>query len=348
MEEINIQMPKDLEERINKNILLTGAGFSKDFGGLLADEISTYLFNSDEITPSIKSKIAHSENSNYEDVYHFLSRTDQYIYEKLLLDIFKNFDKEIIKKTISYNLDKLIALFGKKESYNFIFSLNQDLLVERLFLKQGKKKQGDYNGNEAVKNNLNVIINLNFPYTNYSLPNVIKHKENSNGCIQGDDFYNFDDFVQVIKFENNCLPCLGMNYIKIHGSANWPHSEGNNILVTGKNKTESMEKFNVLKSCFAMFNKILNLKQLKVVVIGYSFSDKHINDLLLNAVKLQAKLIIIDKRKFEDFKNHIIFSENIDTSRSEFLDGVEIYIPKTVDELLNDEYWFSLLKKKLN
>ena len=351
MSDFNLQLPSDFDAKLNKNILLTGAGFSKDFGALLADEISTRLFNSKEITSSIKNKIAHSKNSNYEEIYNLITDEEKDIYEGLLLAIFKEIDLAMQSKVRKSNIEYLIKLFYRVDCYNFIFTLNQDLLIERYCLDQGAKNQGQFKTNEEIKENLDSIISSSFPYTNYSLPDVVKHKNNGNDSILGVGNYSFDDFIQVIKFEKDSYPRLGFNsYFKIHGSSNWGHSEGSNMLITGKNKQQFLVKFKVLECSLAVFERVLNTADLKIVIIGYSFTDLHINRILLGAIKMNAKLFIIDPRKFDDFKKlEIDFSDGGDDVMSVFIDAIENYFPLTLAEfLLKKDGYLDTLRQQLS
>jgi hypothetical protein len=345
MEELNLELPNDFNENTNRNILLTGAGFSKDFGALLANEISIRLFNSKEITPDIKKKIAHIEDSNYEEVYESITDDEKVIYKELLLDIFKEIDSKLKIK----NLSQIMKLFFNQAQYNFIFTLNQDLLLERYFLSDSLVRQSEFRGNnEAIKKNLDSIIRTNFSYTNYSLSNVVKHAPNSNGCIQPGEYF-FDDFVQVIKFEKSCLPKIGFNnYIKIHGSSNWEDSEGNNMLITGKSKKSLLKKHKVLQYSFAMLEKTLSIAELKIVIIGYSFTDQHINKVLLNSIKNGSKLFIIDPMKFDRFKKNLKMDSNDKDDKSTFIDAIEKYFDHLLKDILDGkDRYLSMLEQEL-
>lgn len=338
-------------ENINKNILLTGAGFSKDFGGLLASEISNKLFNSPKATALIKNKILELNNSNYEAVYESIGDNEKQIFGNLLVDVFRNFDERINSKLRSLppNFKKFIKLFDAPNFYNFIFTLNQDLLLERTFLLLGLDKQATYtsNSNDKIKKDLDKIINLHFPNTNYSLSTVIKCKDNSNGYIQRIDSYDFNDFIQVIKYEGDITPKIGFNYIKIHGSMNWEHSEGNNITITGGAKELSVNQYNVLKYNFELSKKIFNCSNLKIVIVGYGFADKHVNDLLLSAVNQGSKLIIINPMEFDSFKKlKITFTDDNNAINKKFLNDI-LYYPRTLVSFLENEDEFISLENEL-
>lgn len=135
-------------------ILLTGAGFTQNFGGFLAQDMWALIFNHKEVSESANLRSLLRNDFDYESVYH------QILYEGIFLkdeDIIEK-EKTIIKRVIkdSYNrLDKSIVeanhggnYFSEIRSFienfselkgggGFFFTLNQDLFVERYFAGLG-------------------------------------------------------------------------------------------------------------------------------------------------------------------------------------------------------------------
>jgi transcriptional regulator with XRE-family HTH domain len=85
-------------------------------------------------------------------------------------------------------------------------------------------------------------------------------------------------------------------YIKLHGSVNWVESNvGERILIMGGQKTAIIKKFPLLNWYHEEFRKTLALPGARLMVMGYSFSDEHINDAILAAVKTSdLKIFIVD------------------------------------------------------
>jgi hypothetical protein len=89
---------------------------------------------------------------------------------------------------------------------------------------------------------------------------------------------------------------LQQPYYKLHGSSNWfaePH--GARMLIMGTNKAGNISGFDVLARYMEEFRNRLLLPETRLMVIGYGFGDKHINDAIQAAVdRGTLKLFIID------------------------------------------------------
>jgi dihydroxyacetone kinase-like predicted kinase len=88
---------------IFKTILLTGAGFSKNFGGFLAQEMWGEIFRHEEVKKYSRigtiSTIEH--DFDYESIYHKVYRGSEYTQEEknaihlAIKDAYKNLDRNI-------------------------------------------------------------------------------------------------------------------------------------------------------------------------------------------------------------------------------------------------------------
>jgi hypothetical protein len=89
---------------------------------------------------------------------------------------------------------------------------------------------------------------------------------------------------------------LQQPYYKLHGSSNWfaePH--GARMLIMGTNKASSIAGSSILARYMEEFRKRLLLPETRLIVIGYSFGDKHINDAIQAGVNRETlKLFIVD------------------------------------------------------
>ena len=61
-----------------KTVLLTGAGFTKNFGGFLGSEMWAIILNQKEVTNSPRLRNALLEDLNYETVYDTILYSDQF------------------------------------------------------------------------------------------------------------------------------------------------------------------------------------------------------------------------------------------------------------------------------
>jgi hypothetical protein len=72
-------------------------------------------------------------------------------------------------------------------------------------------------------------------------------------------------------------------YIKLHGSCNWNDGpSGGRILITGGEKAVSINQFSILSWYHKEFRNKLMRSGARLMVIGYGFSDTHINDAIMD------------------------------------------------------------------
>ena len=85
-------------------------------------------------------------------------------------------------------------------------------------------------------------------------------------------------------------------YIKLHGSCNWNDgSSGGRILIMGGQKAVSINQFPILSWYHQEFRNMLTRPGARLMVIGYSFSDAHINGAIMDAIKQgDLKIFLID------------------------------------------------------
>lgn len=75
------------------------------------------------------------------------------------------------------------------------------------------------------------------------------------------------------------MPTSVQPYVKLHGSVNWVQSSvGQRVLVIGGQNAMSIGRYPLLTWYHAEFRKMLLRPSARLMVIGYSFSDSHIND----------------------------------------------------------------------
>lgn len=135
---------------INRPILLTGAGFTKNFGGFLASEMWAQIFNSRHIRPHEKLGEILRHDFDYESVYNRVlvgdnSPDEKSALETALLDAYKQLDQRIQNLHINQfdravDLDKLRMILdrfsGSGNVRGYFFTLNQDLFIERWHLSE--------------------------------------------------------------------------------------------------------------------------------------------------------------------------------------------------------------------
>ena len=82
---------------------------------------------------------------------------------------------------------------------------------------------------------------------------------------------------------------------KLHGSSNWRDEKGGQLLVVGGNKSRTIGSQKALAWCFDQFTALLSAGSTRLLIIGYSFRDDHINRAIINAVRMHdLKFFVID------------------------------------------------------
>jgi len=278
-------------------ILLTGAGFTKNFDGFLGSEMWAKVFNNTLIQNNEKLRDFLQDDYDFESVYSKietdpkLSEGDKKSFQVAIESAYKSLDDAV--RNWEFNSDNPTALdvyklFGSNglleslfsnsgQSQGFIFTLNQDLLLER---RLGHR----------------VVGVPAFPQEFYQFGGKLEFKNNFFVTLPKE---NIDSAI-----ENSIKNHAGIHYIKLHGSYGWKSFDGSNQMVIGKSKWESIKKEPLLSAYFYIFQNIIQEGNKKILIIGYGFKDEHVNKLLLEGVqKHNLKLYIITTmtpQKFDD------------------------------------------------
>lgn len=314
--------------QITKNILLLGAGFSKNFGAPLANEMWYLIFNHNEIQAQPRLKKLMLNNFNFELIYDYVLSgfidKEGLLGEKDSFIDFTNIEKNAIREAINnayefideifieyknrYNhirgftsVDQFIYhfppqvqdvkgpdgkthfIFPDEKNKTFIFTLNQDLFFERTYPNFGVK--------------LSILGEKQFGLLQIGslLENGFDEK------LKPSDYCNLPDQDELDHKRDSLLEG---NYflVKLHGSYNWIGIDGSHAMVIGSNKEEQINKEPLLKCYFEIFKKVLSQSQRYLLIIGYSFGDKHINDVIANAVKNHGlKIYILSPEPLKTF-----------------------------------------------
>ena len=139
---------------VSETVLLTGAGFTHNFGGFLAADMWDEIHNNfqrnnpnnkkSEILKIIKN------NFNYEELYQTVERSSDFnaqekeAFTNAVLSAYDILDKivcsyksRIINRTAEVDTYKLRRFFqrlkGQGRDCGFFFTVNQDVLIERYF-----------------------------------------------------------------------------------------------------------------------------------------------------------------------------------------------------------------------
>ncbi len=256
------------------NILLTGAGFSRNWGGWLANEAFEYLLGVDGLHPRVRRMLwEHKERkTGFEGVYTALKGAATNPVEA---EVFRSFDAAVAgmfhvmrggfeRATIDLPMLRFLASFAA------IFTLNQDTFLELKYLcLTGEGIRSASNG---------VFFGVEAPGLRSAADQEFMPPGFYTPC---DAPYTLRDRFQP--------------YFKLHGSSNWAAPEnGKLMLIIGGGKDIEIRKSPLLSWYFEEFEKRIRGNQ--VVIVGYSFNDEHINTILAAAARSGTRYFIVDPR----------------------------------------------------
>lgn len=316
-----------------KNLLLLGAGFTANFGGFLAKEMWAKIFSNPDLDqlPEVK-KLFKDEGSkfDFENIFSIVmsvskfSAEDKNKFEKIIVETYIAMQRVIqqgekqISDLYGVNREKfkeLLDLFLFDDNLaGACFTLNQDLFFEQKFGFQPFISKAKWFSQLKLQQH------------------VLPNQDELNYFTGGGSNNELDN----IKHQHKIL------YMKLHGSLGWVSSEGRNRMVIGKNKKEDIEKEPLLNLYFQEFKKALSQDNVKLLVIGYSFIDEHVNECLVDAVNNnKLKLYIISTEFPDTFQKRITHKypyspgtlNEIDNGGEKIWDSVVGYFPYKMKDI---------------
>jgi hypothetical protein len=263
-----------------ERIVLLGAGFSRNWGGWLADEVFEYLLGDKGVqaNPDVRRALwgarprggfetalaelqaAAARSERFAAENHQVLQT---AVEAMFADMNKAFED-----TTSLDLTNDVALSVQAflARFDAIFSLNQDLLLEAAYL-----------GNGPTLTSPRRWAGAYFPGMRPLQP----PQSGKWGAIQ------WGPEPEGCRLSPHMQPVF-----KLHGSSNWVDEGGRNVLILGGNKTGAIAQSPLLSAYQSEFERRL-VGGAKLMTIGYSFRDEHINSVIEKAAGT-AGIFIVD------------------------------------------------------
>lgn len=251
--------------------MLTGAGFSRNWGGWLANEAFEYLLGCKELSDEVRNLlwVCFENKTGFEGALARLQKKDS-----------RADDLDALTAALRGMFDLMNSTFpGRKgpdiggghkaarllSHFDAIFTLNQDLLMEKGYTPTDPRWNG-----------------LLLPGTAPLDPKKIQHDD----MRVPDDPANF-------KLKSNFQP-----YFKLHGSSAFRSGidRDDALLIMGGDKLASIDSHTLLTWYREQFVRHLAIPNTRLLIIGYSFSDQHINELLRDAATagIGLQMFIID------------------------------------------------------
>jgi hypothetical protein len=268
------------------HVLLTGAGFSRNWGGWLSIEALEYLLGFPEITPVIRNELWKAKNSGggfegaldalrglyatYNDARH---EAELKTFEGMLLGMFNSMNSSYADVEFEPGRDP--ARLGPQPNsvrdflcrFDKIFTLNQDTLLEQRYQDSGLL---DGSGGRWLA---------------FQSPGL--QQANSGGVSGKPGVYTPASPPFTLTDRNQ-------PYFKLHGSSNWRTDDGSSLLIMGGNKPANIAASALLSWYEQQFLTALRDPGARLMVIGYGFADTYINDHIREGAGAGMKLFVID------------------------------------------------------
>jgi hypothetical protein len=256
------------------HVLLLGAGFSRNWNAPLAAEVANSLLEEVRVDAHLQA-LLQRHSKNFETALSEVQR--DYLHTPSSTEAKGRLDR--LQGAIARMFERLNATFEPPREYEFcnyrqysvsrflsmfdsIFNLNQDMLLDMRYSTQILTAQENrrWDGFEAPGMR---------PLPNPALTGIA-------------DSYKRRWTPTESPFS---VPARTQPHFKVHGSSNWVAADGSNMLVMGGDKDFMIRAHKVLRWYYEQFQQQLAIGGTRLMVIGYSFSDRHINDAITEAAQ---------------------------------------------------------------
>jgi hypothetical protein len=255
----------------SSHILLLGAGFSRNWGAPLAGEVAGNLLQAIGSDAQLQALLK-QHDKNFENALSEIQR--QYLQSQNLPEVKQRF--ETLQGAITAMFDRLNLALERRTEFEFmnvvqysvagflarfdaIFSLNQDLLLELRYAHH-------------------VLTASNTRWNGLVIPGMMPVLDSTILGIGDNNKRRWRPDTALFAVPPGSQPLF-----KLHGSSNWYTGDGRQLLVMGGDKEFMLREHQVLQWYYDEFKRRLTAGEVKLMVIGYSFSDRHINQVIIEA-----------------------------------------------------------------
>lgn len=266
--------------------ILTGAGFSRNWGGWLANEVFEYLLGCQEVadSPPLRTLLwRHQRLNGFESALAEVQR--DYVrnhrdnlnallgLQAAIERMFTHMNRHLFTRQWEFQQDRARTVTGFLARFDAIFTLNQDQLLEHHYRPELEAPAGRQ-----------AWHGLQLPGATPQAGQVA----NVPGSQAGPRWLVRD--VGQIQLDPRSQPLY-----KLHGSSGWADHIHPQVMILGDNKAQDIGLFPVLSHYFERFETALAAGDAKLMIIGYGFRDPHINEVLVRSVMEHGmKFFVID------------------------------------------------------
>jgi len=266
--------------------LLLGAGFSYNWGGWLASEAFEYLLGCEEIIkdPSLSALLwRHRDRGGFEDALSELQREAAQWGDSSKHPALQALQSAVTSMFDMMNRGYLYSGPFDGEGPNFIgssmarflsrfdaiFTLNQDLLLEYKYLPDGATSSAGR-------------------WRDLTLPGLrpIDRQVDHDVPI-------WARLLEPLTPADALVSDRTQPIYKLHGSANWRANDGSGLLIIGGRKENAIIGSQLLSQYMEIFQRRLSGTNSRLMTVGYSFRDEHINAIITSSIELGLKIFIV-------------------------------------------------------
>jgi hypothetical protein len=271
--------------------LLTGAGFSYNWGGYLASEAFEFLLSVTEGDDDLRSLLwrDHQAHLAFEDILAKLQREFKSEWtaqrERDLRNLTSAVQRMFASMTYAFSQTPFESdptgsnsgVVNFLAKFDAIFTLNQDLLLEQRYIPCA--------GQDVFPQS------LQFPGF------VAAYRPGLTRALDSSTYGHLAERIELYRPEETLTPLPRLQpYIKLHGSIDIKQTEREMMLVIGGDKAASIADQPLLKWYSEMFERAIRRQGARLMVIGYSFGDAHINKMIFSGIDAGLRIFIIDPK----------------------------------------------------
>jgi len=258
----------------SRRTILTGAGWTRNWGGRLAEELWQDLMGHRAVQNNDRLRELLLGERSFETALGKVqgepfTPEDSQAFEQALIEAFIAMDREIARPDHHpwiniYKVQDLLFRFwgqrGQRIDAGYMFTLNQDLWPERKLYNEHVSGAADA-----------------------SLPGL---QRRPNQRLFTTDIGKYsEEFVMQPAADPALWRLRGsFNVIKLHGSFNWRTADGRNELVVGTGKSGQIAASTMLSWYQEIFRRVLSAGGVRLMIVGYGFGDEHVNEVIADAV----------------------------------------------------------------
>jgi hypothetical protein len=273
---------------MTSHILLTGAGFSHNWGGYLAREAFDYLLGVTEYDDDLRRVLwaDQAKGHGFEVTLSRLRRSLEKEYSPQVEQDLQNMTTAVRRMFGDMWLafgqtpfdepstNPQLGIIRFLTRFDAIFTLNQDTLLETHYLPVVRQEDFAKNSYQGSRN-----IGADRP-----------------GLVKSMDALTFGSLGSRIPLfkvgeDFSCIPHI-QPYFKLHGSIDVQDGR-NMMLILGGDKEADIANYPLLESYHDQFRWRLNMSGARLMIIGYSFADAHINKMIFTAIENGLKIFLV-------------------------------------------------------